>query len=283
MFIPYRLKLLKWRMFRASEGETILRNAYKSIHGNDLNTENPKKFSEKLFILMIDINKRGDDTFTCLADKLLVREYVKKLIGSESLIEIIWHGKEPSKIPFDELPKNCILKTNHGSGGHILWEESLSRHDVISRLRNSLDTNYYWVAREYQYYKINPQIIVERIIDDGRSDGPLDYRFWCFHGRPELIQVDNRHHSINPFYDCDWNKLQLRYREDTCDCDIPRPKNLEKMIDIASILSADFDFVRVDLYNVDGHVYFGEMTFTPVAGRMKFEPRSWDEILGRKW
>jgi hypothetical protein len=136
--------------------------------------------------------------------------------------------------------------------------------------------------REYQYYKIKPRILIEELLNDGIESGPLDYRFWCFHGQPEVVQVDNNVHDINPFYDLSWNKLSLHYRSEGAG-EIPRPTQLEEMILIASKLSDGFDFVRVDLYNIHGRIIFGELTLAPVAGSFSFKPQDWDVILGEKW
>jgi hypothetical protein len=188
----------------------------------------------------------------------------------------------PSQIPFETLPTECIIKTNHGCGGHIVHDPDADREAVISRLSQSLQENYFWSMREYQYYDIRPRVMIEELLDDDHEHGPLDYRFWCFHGQPEVIQVDNNTHSINPFYDLTWKKLPLHYRCNGTG-EIRQPKNFDEMLSIASRLANDFDFVRVDLYNIHGQTIFGEMTFAPVAGSLKFEPESWDLILGEKW
>jgi hypothetical protein len=98
--------------------------------------------------------------------------------------------------------------------------------------------------REGQYLDIRLRVLIEPILDDGHEDGPLDYRFWCFDGRPKLVQVDNRYHSINPFYDLDWSNISLRYRMEAQERDVSKPENMAGMIDVASALSSNFDFVR---------------------------------------
>lgn len=190
---------------------------------------------------------------------------------------------DPQEIPFDSLPAKCIVKTNHGSGGNIVLGDKVDRAKTIKTLKGWLKQNYYWIADEYHYDKIPRRLLVEEFLEDGHPDGPLDYRFWCFHGKPEIIQVDNYRHDINPFYDTSWNKLDASYRTRFRDCDIPKPENFDKMLEIAAKLSADFDFVRVDMYNVKGHIYFGELTFTPMGGRFTFNRPEWDMELGSKW
>lgn len=275
--------MLKWRLFRKSDGDAHLRKAYFQWHGKQLNIRTPATWSEKIFCRMLDLNKRTYPLFTRLADKYLVREYVRERIGEEYLVKLIWSGSNPADIPFDALPNKCMIKTNHGSGGNIVYKSGSDRAEIIVKLRKWLGENYYWGAREYHYYHIPRRVLVEDFLEDGVEDGPLDYRFFCFDGEPHVIQVDNRLHDINPFFDTAWNKLDLCYRENFRECDIPRPANFDKMIEVARALSKDFDFVRVDLYNIKGKIYFGEMTFTPVAGRFVFRPEIWDRTLGEKW
>jgi hypothetical protein len=136
---------------------------------------------------------------------------------------------------------------------------------------------------EYQYYGIKPQVIVEEYLDDGNTSGPLDFRCWCFDGKVEFIQVDNNGHSINAFYDTNWNELPFSYRDTKQSVNIPKPNNLDEILHLASLLAANIDFVRVDMYNIRGRIYFGEMTFTPVAGRLRFEPASWNKRIGDLW
>lgn len=283
MRFPYKLYLVTRHIFKRSVGEMVLRREYKSLFGRTINLSDPRKFSEKLFHRMIMVSRHGNPTFTRLADKFLVRDYVSKSIGEAYLPELLWHGDEPADIPFDCLPRECIIKTNHGSGGNIALTEEFDRQEIINKFRAQLKSNYYWLSREYHYFEIKPIILAERILDDGHENGPLDYRFWCFAGRVEVIGVDNHHHQINPFYDTEWKPLALHTRENFIEAEIEKPENLEEMIAIAERLSRDFDFVRVDLYNVGGRIYFGELTFTPGAGRFKFQPAEWDTILGDRW
>jgi hypothetical protein len=160
----------------------------------------------------------------------------------------------------------------------------VDRQLVIRHFADALRENYYWRAREYQYYKIAPRIVIEEFIDDGEPGGPLDYRFWCFHGVPEIIQVDNHAHGVDQSYDADWNRLEFSHRgRDLEECEISRPTDLSEMLSVAARLSEGIDFVRVDLYNAKGQIYFGELTFTPRAGIFRFNPESWDDILGAKW
>lgn len=282
-YVLNKLRSVKRRLMRRSEGEDILLQKYVHVHGKHLNVTNPQKFTEKLFCRMISLNRKNNHKFTQLSDKYAARAYVSSKVGEEHLIKLLWHGEDANAIPFDSLPAEYVIKTNHGSGQIIVVKGKADRTDVSSRLSVWLKSNFYWWNREYQYYHIKPRVMIEEYLRNQDGSGPLDYRFWCFKGIPEVIQVDNRAHDINPFFDTKWNQLDLYYREGASRPAIEKPINLEQMVSIASRLSACFDFVRVDLYNIDGKIYFGELTFTPVAGGLKLLPESWDLKLGEKW
>jgi hypothetical protein len=277
-----RLRSVKQRVMRQSEGERLLLQQYLRGSGKHLNVANPQTFSEKLYCRMVSWNRELNPIFTQLADKYAARAYVASQVGEQHLIKLLWHGTNPREIPFDKLPSEYVIKTNHGSGQIIVVKGIVNCSEVINKLSVWLENNYYWSGREYQYFRIKPRVMVEEYVRNKDGSGPLDYRIWCFSGKPEVIQVDNPAHDINPFFDAKWNLLDLHYRQGAARPAIAKPTNYEQMLSVASKLSAGFDFVRVDLYNVDGRIYFGEMTFTP-AGSLKLRPPIWDSKLGEKW
>jgi TupA-like ATPgrasp len=168
---------------------------------------------------------------TPLVDKILVRDYVRDRVGSEHLIELLWHGKDPESIPFEALPASYVIKTNHGSGGHAFVRGQPDRAQLTARFQAALRDNYYWRSREFQYFNIVPQVLVEALIDDGVAGGPLDYRCWCFHSQVRLIQVDNHAYSRLEFYDREWNPLALRHRLDGGErTRSARPDNLSELL-----------------------------------------------------
>jgi len=276
---------IKRHKLRISEGEEFLTQKYENIFSKKLDLSKPRTFSEKIFCKMIALNRKKDPLITRLTDKHLVRGWVKDKIGSQHLVKVLWTGKEPKQIPFDSLPEQYVIKTNHASGQVIVINSAnmLDQKIIYQQLNEWMSQNYYWSQRERQYYEIKPRILIEEFIDDGISDGPLNFRFWCFNGETNIVQVDDQLHAINPFYDLDWNLLPLSYRTNMSKKLIEKPENFQSMVEIANKLSADFDFVRVDLYNIKGKILFNEMTFTPVAGEAKFEPQSWDAKLGDIW
>jgi hypothetical protein len=274
---------LRRRALRRRDGERILRERFRRVTGSDLDLDNPVTFTEKLYWRMITQHRHPDPRYTTLADKFAARDYARSVLGREVLTELYWHGTDPGQIPFHALPTEFIAKTNHGSGRVIRVSGSVDRDDVIRRLGSWLRTNYYWTGREDQYYRIKPLAMTEQLLDDGFASGPIDYRFWCFCGSPAFIQVSDHKQALHRFYDRDWNSLHIRNRDDFEVYPVARPSNLRDMVAAAELLSAPFDFVRVDLYSIAGVTKFGEMTFTPNRGLRVFRPASVDRDVGNLW
>ena len=275
---------IKRRVMRRSEGETFLLRRYARIHGKPLNPTNPRTFTEKLFWRMITWNREDmPPRFRQLSDKYAVRTHVASTVGDQYLIKLLWQGDDPRAIPFDRLPAEYVIKPNHSSGQVIIVRGEANREDIIRQVSGWLASDYYWQAREYQYYGIKPRIMIEERLSDHDGDLPLDYKFYCFNGKPELILVRNHTHDIYPFFDVTWNLLDLSSQKNAARPWVPKPANLEEMVALAAKLSAGFGFVRVDFYNVKGRVYFSELTFTPAGGILKFSPDNWDLKLGEKW
>ena len=273
----------KRSLLRQSEGEAILLARYHRVHGKPLNMNAPKTFTEKLFWRMISWNRGVHPIFTQLTDKYSVRTHVADTIGDQYLIKLLWSGETTQNIPFDRLPVSYVIKPSHSSQQVIVVKGQSERTDYIDRVSGWLDSNYYWNAREYQYYHIKPRVMIEECLENPDGSLPLDYKIWCFNGVPELIQVITHTRDMSSFFDKTWTLLDLTNKEGRSQRSITKPANLEEMLAIASKLSVGFGFVRVDLYNVNGRVYFGELTFTPTSGHMKLQPDSWDTVLGEKW
>lgn len=275
---------VKRRVMRRSEGEAFLLRRYFRIHGKPLNLLKPQTFTEKLFWRMITWN-RGNmpPRFTQLADKYAARAHVASTVGEKHLIKLLWHGSDPHAIPFDRLPAQYVIKPSHAAGKVILVNGHTDRDEIIRTVSGWLTSNYYWHGRESQYYGIPPRIVIEEYLTNEDGSPPLDYKFYCFNGVPDQIIVRNHTHDIHPIFDTTWNLLDLVVSNCTVRPLIPKPINLEEMLAIAAKLSAGLGFVRVDLYNVKGRVYFGELTFTPAAGIIKYTPESWDLKHGEKW
>jgi hypothetical protein len=231
---------------------------------------------------MIRWNRRMDPRFTQLADKLAVRPYVAGKIGEQHLPALLWAGASPRRTPFDRLPTPYVIKANHGSGYVIPAVDAPDREVVIRRTSWWLEANYYWKAREYQYFDIPPRLLIEEYLSNPDGSSVNTYKFWCFGGVPHVVHVTDRPDSINPAFDMSWNQIEFSHNPKSQPRH-PRPKHLERMVEVASRLSEDFDFVRVDLFNVDGRILFNELTFTPCGGHLEFKPAEWDVKFGDLW
>ena len=196
------------------------------------------------------------------------------------------------EINFDELPNQFVLKCTHDSGGLVICRDKskLDKEVAREKIETCLKHNFFWGQREWAYKNVKPRIIAEKYMEDTAakmlgSSGLVDYKFFCFNGVPKFVYVscglENHSNAQISFLDMNW-KFEKFKRSDYCPLsDIPpKPAALEKMKVLAQQLSEGIPFVRVDLYEVQGNVYFGEMTFYPCSGFLPFEPEDYDKILG---
>ncbi|WP_195265428.1 ATP-grasp fold amidoligase family protein [Clostridium sp. 1001275B_160808_H3] len=244
------------------------------------NLKSPKTFYEKIQYIKIncDLNKYSE-----FVDKYKVRCYVERKIGNEYLIPLIDCFKSSDEIDFEKLPNKFVLKANHSSGQNIICKDKNKSNinEYKKMISKWMKENFYYKLREVQYKNIEPIIMCEEYLEDV-SGNLMDYKFFCSEGKPQFIQLDIdrfRGHKRN-FYDLSWSKLPWKCVHDNIEYKIDKPKNLEKMIEVASKLCQDFQFVRVDLYSVGEKVYFGELTFTPGAGVELYEPKEINTVVG---
>ena len=247
---------------------------YRLRVGRKLNMNNPITLNEKLQWLKFNYRFPLQ---SIVSDKLLVREYVKDKIGEKYLIPLIGSWKKYDDIDFSLLPEKFVLKCNHDSGGLVVCndKEKLDHIEAKRKIEKSLNSNFFYIGREYQYRNIKPMILCEKFISDN-GNVPMDYKIYCFNGVPDVILVckdrfsKNTHRASYYFFNQEWQFQPLNKGDENIkNVDIQKPKNLDEMIDIAKELSKDFVFARIDLYNVDGKIYFGEITLSPNSG---FDP-----------
>jgi len=261
--------------------EDWIKAEYLRRFGRIIDFNDPVFFTEKLQIYKLEYRK---ELLTTLSDKSLVREYVSKCIGEEYLIPLIGCYESVDEIPIDDLPHKFIIKATHGSNWNLLCENKSSFDwDLAgSRINGWLNTNYYYLLREWCYKNIHPRIVIESILEDENSAIPADYKIFCFNGEPKLIQVvkDRFEDQTNTFFDLNWKKLPFKYNYPNYAPPIPSPDNLSLILDLAKKLSEGIPFVRVDMYSLRSKIFFGEMTFYPAGGFGVYEPAFWDEIMG---
>lgn len=278
------LSLLTW-----VPDKIMVKLQYRIHTGRKLNLNHPLRFSEKL--QWYKLNYRNPLMHQC-TDKIEVRKVVEKLGLKELLIPLIGYYNNISEIDFERLPSQFVAKSSDGGGGNQVF---------ICKDKNTLDKNLFYrtlnlwmrqpkpkkhVGREWAYDNGFPRrIVIEQFIDSGSQGDLIDYKFFCFNGKVKVIYgVSNRkvgESACLGIYDENFIKLDAhRTDEKRQDVALPKPKNFDKMKNIAEILSQNFPEVRVDLYNIEGTIYFGELTFYDGSGYMEFEPDSFDYTFG---
>ena len=265
--------------------EWFIKTKYRLKMGRRLDLQNPQSFTEKLQWLKLYDRQ---PLYPTLVDKYSVKEYVAKVIGEEYVIPSLGVWDSFDEIDFSILGKQFVLKTTHagGSSGVVICKD-ISEFDYDGsrkKLQSSLHFDTYWVIREWPYKMVKHRIIAEQLLKC--NDGDLkDYKFYCFNGEPKVLLVaSNRFttHNFN-YFDMNFNDLPIT----SCDGPrstkpIPKPQNFQKMIEIAKSLSTGIPHVRVDLYNVDGKIYFGELTLYDSSGYDNMSSEKWNEQFG-KW
>lgn len=257
-------------------------NLYRQATGSELDLLHPRTLNEKLQWLMV---YRYDKNVSSYADKLKAREYVKACGYEDILTRIYGVWEHAQDIEPEQLPDRFVLKCNHGSGPtcYSLCADK-SSFDFLKekeKLARALIADYARVGYEYHYSYIKPLVYAEELLGDGT--GPLvDYKFFCFSGQAKLIKVIAGHGEQvrQDYYDCDWNFRPYVKDQNSMGGGMERPKNLERMIEIASKLSEQFAMARVDLYNIDGRIYFGEITLTPATGLNRTDKPETLEMMG---
>ena len=246
----------------------------------------PKTFNEKIQWLKLHDHR---PEYVIMVDKYAAKEFVAGKIGSEHIIPTIGVWKNVGEIDFESLPNQFVLKWNHDSKSVVICKDKSQFDSTIAKnkLRKGEKLNGFWYGREWPYKNVPPIIIAEQYLQQDNSDNTdlIDYKFFCFNGIPKYIQViQNRStQETIDIFDTQWQHqdfIGLNPRATHAKKTITRPDKLEEMIEIAKKLSKDIPFARIDLYEVDGRVYFGEITFFPASGFGRFYPEKWNKIIG---
>ena len=279
-----RLRVLCYKTKSLKRIRKRLARMYKKRMGFELNYDNPKRYTE-----LIQCRKvcKETDKFSELSDKYLVREFVRSKIGDQYLIPLLGCWESVDEIDFSTLPNEFVIKTNNASGTNIIVrsKDNIDIKLLRKKLSFWLKTEFWFaVGYEMHYQNIPPRIIAEKLIKS-ESEDLQDYKFLCFHGEIKYIWVDTGryHNHKRTIFDINWVKQDWKQHTYESEKYIPKPLNFDKMKEIVKILSAGFDHVRVDLYNTNGVIYFGEMTFTNAGGFEKYYPDTMDYELGNYW
>ncbi len=266
--------------------EQYLKLIFKYHMGHKLDLQHPKTFSEKLqWLKLYDRNP----LYTKLVDKHEVKAYVTERVGAEYVIPEIGLWNSAEEIGWSKLPQRFVLKTTHGGGnsGVIVCKDKdkLDKELTIEKLNKSMKQDLYKDSREWPYKNIPKRILAEEYMEDAATQELRDYKFFCFDGEVKFLFVGSERQKPGEdvkfdFFDKDYNHLVLRQGHPNSKVLPERPSCFEEMKEVAGQLSKGIPHVRVDLYEANGHVYFGEMTFYHFGGIVPFEPAKWDEEFG---
>lgn len=285
------LKISQYLQYDLKSDTKILEGRFFRNFNRAINLENPKTLNEK--IVWLKLNDRSPLHTQC-ADKYEVRKYIKEKIGEKYLVPLYFQTYDYRDISSDVLPDEpFIIKTNHDSGGGIfVYDKSTANyHKIRQSLRRRLDVNYYQRTKEWQYKKIRPCVIVEKLLQTKDGNIPLDFKLHCLNAKVRMIQVDVGRGTENHYrnwYSKDWEREPYKWSSskengkftDPSDEEVPKPESLDKMIALSEVLAEPFAYVRVDWYDVDGQLFFGEMTFHHDGGNKPILPEEWDAKLG---
>lgn len=280
----YACELVLNQLARYVSDENYVKWKYYLNFRKKLHLDNPQTYNEKLQWLKLHDKH---DEYTQMVDKYEAKKYVASIIGEEYLIPTYGVYNSFEEIDFASLPQQFVLKCTHNSGGVFVCKDKLTFdiEGARKQVNKWLKKNPYWKNREYPYKNVKPRIIIEQYMEDESGYELKDYKFFCFDGTAKYIFVasdrgkDDEETKFD-FYDIEWNLLPFTNGHPNSNKKMKKPENYDKMVDISERLSKGIPHVRVDLYNINGRIYFGELTFFHWSGLVPFVPPKWDVIFG---
>ena len=274
-----RLKLVN--CLRFIPNKPYLKMVFKIKTGKKLNLKDPTTFCDKLNWLKL---KEIHPEYTQLVDKVGVRDYIKEQIGEEYLFPIYDTWEHFNDIDFDALPDKFVLKCNHDSGSvKVITDKStINKEELHKFFEARLKMNPYVLGREYPYKDVKPCIVAEKFMTPDGEDDINDYKFFCFNGKPVImfIATDRSTDVKFDFFDMDFNHLDIVNIHDQSGLEIAKPAMFDEMKELAAKLSQGMKFVRIDLYEIAGKIYFGEFTFFHGGAFWPMYPEKWEKELG---
>lgn len=286
MILVFFVKRLSWLI---KSDKLYLSLRWYAQTGTVINWSHPERFTEKLQWLKI---YNRNPLYTTLVDKIEAKKYVASIIGEQYIIPTISIWDRAEDIDFGKLPSKFVLKCNHDSGTGMCVCRDKTKIDtkaVRDGLSKGLKSNYFIVSREWPYKNVKRQVFAEVLMEQTGYKDLIDYKWYCFGGKVHYCQVIQNRSSNETidFFDTEWNHLNfigligLSSRVSHAEIRPNKPINLHEMIEIATKLSKDLPFSRIDLYEINKRVYFGEITFFPLSGFGAFDPDEIDFELGK--
>lgn len=281
--------LFFWRLgldghFKFIPDEVYLKICFRIRMGHWPDLKSPRTFSEKLQWLKL-YDRRPE--YPRLTDKVEVRKFVAATIGADHLIPLLGTWDTANEIDFDALPDQFVLKCTHDSDSVVICRDK-SRLDVRrtrAALARHLAKNYFWASREWPYLNIRPRVLAEQFMQDESGTELKDYKFFCFDGEPKALFIASDRSSKTEetkfdFFDMDFRLLPFTNGHPNSGRTLCRPNAFDQMVTLVRTLAKGLPHVRVDLYEINGHLYFGELTFAHWGGLTPFVPEEWDAIFG---
>lgn len=283
----HKLRSLMMKCFRFLPDTQYLKFVYKMRTGKKLNLKDPVTFCDKLnWLKLHDRCER----YTQLVDKLAVREVIKEKLGDGHVFPLLGSWDRFEDIDFDVLPNAFVLKCNHDSGSYrIIRDKNELTSEQIQKLKKHFNScvrsNPFYAGREYPYKNVKAKIFAEKFMESKDGKGIKDYKFFCFHGEPKfLCIVSNRlvsEEKTTDYFDIDFNHLDMKDPDPMSKFSIEKPKYFEKMVEtVRQLVDSTMKMVRVDIYEIDGVIYFGEYTFFHCGGFWPMQPEEWEYKLG---
>ena len=264
--------------------KTYLSIAFKIRMGKRLDLNDPQTYSEKLQWLKIYDRQ---PQYSEMVDKYKVKDYVASIIGQEYIIPTIGVWDKFEDIDFENLPQQFVLKCTHDSGGLIICRDknTFNIEKAKRKINKCLKHNFFYAQREWPYKNVVPRIIAEIYMEDEKDQELRDYKFFCFNGKVKALFIATERETAGvetkfDFFDENFNYLNFTNGHPNATNPPHKPHQFELMKELAEKLSVNIPQVRVDFYEVNGKVYFGEMTFFHWSGMMPFEPEEWDYKFG---
>lgn len=277
-------KLTEWTCWLWSDS-IYLRLYYFFNMKKKLSLKNPKTYNEKLqWMKLYDRNP----SYTKLVDKYEVKKYVAERIGKDYVACVLDEWFDIEDITFDRLPNSFVLKTTHGGGNHgviIVKDKATANLELIrDELKKAMKYDLYKLSREWPYKNVRRRVFAEEYLEDKGTGELRDYKFFCFDGKVKIMFIaterQTREEPFFNYFDENYCPLDIKQKHPQAKIPPPKPILFEQMKDLAEALSIGLPHVRVDLYQVNGRIYFGEFTFFHHGGIVPFIPARWDETLG---
>ena len=268
--------------------DIYLKKEFKVRMGNELNLNNPQTFNEK--IQWLKLYDRHPE-YTMMVDKYAAKQYVASKIGDDYIIPTLGVWTKFDEIDFDKLPNQFVLNCTHDSGGLVICKDK-STLDITAakrKIEHCLKRKYYYIHREWPYKNVPPRIIAEKYMTDNvntsTNETLKDYKFYCFDGKVRFLMINSDRNSKMStkadYFDRDFNWLDFTWGYEHANVRPVKPDCFDEMISISEKLSKGLPHVRVDLYECNGQIYFGELTFYDGSGFDKIEPIEWDYKIGK--